>query len=257
MFFRDGGESLTDFEYRWFFYHVRQAILQFRRHATTFEYDPWNDTLLDLGAPDEIDCDDTFMTAHEDWERGIGTWPGFMYGSEVEGGYKGPHSSYHSLQGRETQSRDKRDYNNDENTKFNTKGNKRESTSNNNGMGIREVFFNGESMRRKNEHVGITYRDPYGGIQSSTNFNERSNNREFNRNEFTPRRGEMFERRGEGSSTRFRSDDESTDYMRPEGEWDKQRSPTKSNTVMGERIRFSEVELKEASPQALRDFITK
>ena len=39
--------------------------MQFRRYAVRIEYDPWKDTLLDLGAPDEIDDDHNYARFHE------------------------------------------------------------------------------------------------------------------------------------------------------------------------------------------------
>ena len=52
-FFWDGDNERSDYENRWFFFLVRVAILFFRERAWKTDYDPWRDTFLDLGAPNE------------------------------------------------------------------------------------------------------------------------------------------------------------------------------------------------------------
>ena len=54
-FFRKGSKRKADFENRWFFYYVRECIVQFRRDALHVDYEPWKDNLLDLGGPDSCD----------------------------------------------------------------------------------------------------------------------------------------------------------------------------------------------------------
>ncbi len=40
-FFRKGTCKKADFENRWFFYYVRECMVQFRREALHVDYEPW------------------------------------------------------------------------------------------------------------------------------------------------------------------------------------------------------------------------
>ena len=82
-FFRRGGPEVIFVENRWFFYYVRECLLQFRRDALQPDYEPWKDKLLDLGGPDSCDefeaegCETSTSDVHwvvygdevDNWER--------------------------------------------------------------------------------------------------------------------------------------------------------------------------------------------
>ena len=80
-FFRRGNDERSSFENRWFFYYVRECIMQFRRDALQPDYEPWKDKLLDLGAPDS--CDEAEIDEND---QKAGEIHIVIYGDEVDDG---------------------------------------------------------------------------------------------------------------------------------------------------------------------------
>ena len=246
--------------------------MQFRKYAVRIEYDPWKDTLLDLGAPDEIDDDESYARFHE--SGGVEFANLFKVNTMGKGGREGRGEEFFGLtngrvdnergggnrantEGRGDNERGKGSWMND------NRGERGGGMNDNGGWESRLMNEEGdEMMDERMRGRGSGMNDNKGGSDERMRGGGRGSERNDNKGGSDERMregGSENDNRGSmNSGVKYGArDDQESDYMRhTPKEFNEVRSPMRT-TPLGERIKYSEVELNDTTPEAFRAFLHK